>query len=330
MAGREPKPWYWGARGEWMVTIKGERHRLGPDYEQAKQKFHLLMAGEEPALPEAERDWMYVSEVLDEFKCYIQAEDSETTLDWYLRYLEPFDKKHGLKRADKLTRDEVREWVCDNWKTQPSRRAAYRSIKSAFRKAVNECKLMSPIATMKLPEEVSREHVVRQPAYDKLLAAIKDERFADLIRFVWLTGARPQEAYSADDRHVELKEKRIVIPASEAKGKKRARVIYLPPDALKIVKKYMGHGMIFRTADERPFDKDIVRQRFRTLESKVKFRYCLYHFRHAFAYRSLVAGVDAMTVATLMGHKSTRMLEKVYGHLMTAHQHLRKELAKTK
>ncbi|MES2791573.1 MAG: tyrosine-type recombinase/integrase [Planctomycetota bacterium] len=333
MAGRPNKPWFRASRGEWFVKIDGVQHRLGPDKTEADRQFHLLMAGEATTEPEpTKREWLYASEVADEFQIYIKAENSEKTLDWYCQYLDPFKERFLTQRADKFTVDAVREWVTKKWKTSPSRRAAFRCIKSAFRKAVNECKLMSPIASMKLPEEANRDHVVSREDYEVLLAEITDDTFGDLIKFVWLTGARPQEAYIVEDSQVDLKEQRIVIPAKKSKGKKRARVIYLPPDALKIVEAHMGNGTLFRTKQGISFDKDIVRQRFRTLASNeaIKFRYCLYHFRHAFAYRSLVAGVDALTVATLMGHTSTRMLEKVYGHLMKAHGHLRKELAKTK
>ncbi|MDB5344290.1 MAG: site-specific tyrosine recombinase XerC [Schlesneria sp.] len=330
MAGRSPKPWFRASRGEWYVQIKGETHRLGADKAEADRQFHLLMAGEEPEPLPVDRDWMYVAEVVDEFKCFIKEENAETTLDWYLQYLEPFQQTHGMKRADKLTRDEVRDWVNKRWPTLPSRRAALRCIKSAFRKAANDGKFFSPIAAMKLPEETNRDHVVSKKDYEKLLAAITDENFKDLIRFIWMTGARAQEACIILDEFVELKEKRIVIPARLAKGKKRARVIYLPPEALKIVKARMGNGLIFQTRSGTAFTKDLVRQRFEKLEAAVHFRYCLTHFRHAFAHRSLTAGIDSLTVATLLGHSSTRMLERVYGHLMKAHDHLRKELAKAK
>lgn len=332
MAGRSPKPWYRAARNEWCVEIKGVTYRLGPDKAEADRKFHLLMAGDAlPTIPQATtRDWLYASEVVDEFQILVQREDSEATLKWYCRYLDPFRKAFLKHRADKVSVDAVRDWGFRKWKTASSRRAAFRCIKSAFRKAMSECKLMSPIAAMRIPEDASRDHVVTRKDYQALLAAITDSTFADLIKFVWLTGARPQEALIVEDAHVDVAEQRIVLPAKKSKGKKRARVIYLTEEALKLVKTKMGFGRLFRNQQGRPYDKDIVRMRFRTLEKTVQFRYCLYHFRHAFAYRSLVAGVDALTVATLMGHTSTRMLEKVYGHLMQAHGHLRKELAKTK
>jgi integrase len=44
-------------------------------------------------------------------------------------------------------------------------------------------------------------------------------------------------------------------------------------------------------------------------------RYCLYSFRHSFAQRLLVAGVDSLTVSALLGHVDGSMLAKVYSHL---------------
>jgi integrase len=52
-------------------------------------------------------------------------------------------------------------------------------------------------------------------------------------------------------------------------------------------------------------------------------KYCLYHFRHSWATRALERGVDAVTVAVLMGHSDTRMLTRVYQHLSQNASHLR-------
>jgi integrase len=51
-------------------------------------------------------------------------------------------------------------------------------------------------------------------------------------------------------------------------------------------------------------------------------KYCLYHLRHSWATRALERGVDAVTVAVLMGHTDTRMLMRVYQHLSQNPTHL--------
>lgn len=41
-AGRPPCPWYWKARGEWYVTLRGKRYRLGADQQTAEAWFREL------------------------------------------------------------------------------------------------------------------------------------------------------------------------------------------------------------------------------------------------------------------------------------------------
>lgn len=55
-------------------------------------------------------------------------------------------------------------------------------------------------------------------------------------------------------------------------------------------------------------------------------KYCLYNFRHSFATRALESGLDAVTVAELMGHADTRMLSRVYQHLFQRPTHLKNAL----
>ena len=57
-------------------------------------------------------------------------------------------------------------------------------------------------------------------------------------------------------------------------------------------------------------------------------RYSLYTFRHSWCTHALERGVDAVTVATLMGHKDTTMISRHYAHLMQRRDHLRDSVRK--
>lgn len=54
-------------------------------------------------------------------------------------------------------------------------------------------------------------------------------------------------------------------------------------------------------------------------------RYSLYGFRHSWATRALQSGLDALTVAVLMGHNDPSTLSRVYQHLSHNPEHLRKQ-----
>jgi integrase len=116
-----------------------------------------------------------------------------------------------------------------------------------------------------------------------------------------------------------------VFHASEAKIKTRARIVYLTEAALEITKRRMlkfPEGPIFRNTKGRPWTASSVSCRFDRLRKKLGIKYCLYNFRHSFATRLLEAGVDALTVAILLGHADVSMLGKVYQHLSHSPQYL--------
>jgi integrase len=65
------------------------------------------------------------------------------------------------------------------------------------------------------------------------------------------------------------------------------------------------------------------RHRIAQLAKRHAPRYSLYTFRHSWCTRALERGVDAVTVAVLMGHRDTTMISRVYAHLMQRRDHLR-------
>ena len=107
---RPPRPWWNEDRGEYNVNIRGVRHRLGPDKEEAERNFHELMAKpvEAPVKPDA------VVAVIDEFVDYLSRKERRTQ-ESYQRHCQSFVdwlKKEGLSKivvAD-LKPLHVRKW----------------------------------------------------------------------------------------------------------------------------------------------------------------------------------------------------------------------------
>src|SRR5690606_34664862 len=142
----------------------------------------------------------------------------------------------------------------------------------------------------------------------------------------------PQELRNVEVRHVDLENSRWVFPPAESKGKKRHRIIYLSSVALELTRKQLKRfpsGPLFRTQNRSPWQMDSGGCNFTRLKERTGRRLCLYVFRHSFATRMLIAGVDPMTVATLLGHADTSMLGKVYQHLCQRPDHLLVSLNRT-
>jgi site-specific recombinase XerD len=72
-----------------------------------------------------------------------------------------------------------------------------------------------------------------------------------------------------------------------------------------------------------PWTTDAVNCAFQRVEKKLGKKYCLYVIRHSWATHALARGVDALTVAILMGHRDPSTLARVYQHVSQNPEYLR-------
>jgi integrase len=321
---RESKPWYWEARKTWAVYIDGVKHILGPDKAEATRQFHNLMGREKsPQRPVGPNS---VTALLDDFLTWTQENRSGKTYRGYKDYCQSFVSKYPTLRSDQLTSAEVTAWLNGQttWNAT-TKRGAITALMRAFNWAVkNRGLVKNPIIGMEKPAAKTRTQIIAADEFEAILNTIKDSCFAELLKVSYDCGGRPQEVKQLEARHVDLAKQRAVLPADEAKGKKRARVIYFPtPRALEIIKRQVEkfpQGKIFRNRRGRAWSASAVKCRFARLEEKLGKRYRQYDFRHTFITRKLLAGVDSHVVATLAGHADTTMIHKVYSAVAEDHQ----------
>jgi integrase len=321
--------WYWKARKFWCVTINGKRHKLAREKEAAKTEFHRLMS-QVPAKPSAES----IAALLDAFVVFSAESKAATTAKWYETYLQDFLDyltAHGHRPAtlspSRLTPRIVRAWA-DRPGKDPKRgkptRARITAVKAAYRWAHSEGWIdANPIAAMRRPAAPKREELVSLAEMKAILRNVKDRCFRFLLIVSWDSGARPQELRRLRDIHVDLDKQRCVLPASEAKGKKKGRVIYLTARAVRIIRRLLQvGGHVFRNSIGRPWTASAVKCRFARLEKNLGRRYCQYLWRHSFATRKLKAGVSPIVVAELLGHSDVSTLAKVYQHVAQDPAHM--------
>jgi len=327
------KPFFRTARNAWFVQVGNRQIKLAADRDEAFARYHELMT--KPALPvvtQAEAQRLVVV-IVDEFLEWCEKHRAPDTYRWYKDRLESFCKTiEPTLTADQLKPHHVQKWV-DNYPValkSGSRRNLIASIKRAMKWAEEQGYIeRSSLTHMKKPGCGRKELVVTPEQYQALLDRTKDQQFKDLLTVTWETGCRPQESLRVEARHVDIAGNRWVFPASESKGKKIPRVVYLTPKALEITTRLMGEhptGALFRNRDGLAWTPYATNCRFRRAKKKVGVKVSLYAIRHSFATHALMNGVDCIAVSTLMGHSDPSTLAKTYQHISQSPAFMQEQL----
>jgi len=334
-----PKPFFRPNRGLWYVQINGKQINLGSDEAAAFKTYYGLMQQRDtspdapPPIPTANQRLVVV--IVDEFLDWSQKHQAAKTYRWYKDRLNSFVATiDSALTADQLKPHHVQKWVDNYGKPlkSGSRRNLIASMKRAMKWAEEQGYVArSPLTHMKKPGCGRKEQVVTPEQYAALLARYKDQNFKDLLTITWETGCRPQESLRVEARHVDLAANRWFFPASESKGKKIPRIVYLTTTALEITKRLMEKhptGPLFRNTDGLPWTPCATNCRFQTVKRKLGVKFSLYALRHSFATHALMNGVDCITVSTLMGHSDPSTLAKTYQHISQSSAFMTEQLKK--
>ncbi len=313
---RHPKPWYRKSRGKWYVCIGGFQHDLGGNQHKAWNKYHELMAdtgkmGEDPR----------VSQIVHRFLEWSRGEHTPGTHGWYKLYLDQFvgSIPKALKISE-LIPDHVTRWVD---KTYPkadcspsTRHGACRTVVRAINWARKQG-LIDKRLSLEMPTPTRRETYVTADQYASILK-VTARPFRDLIEILRHTGARPETVRLVEARHLDRNLRCWTIEKGFTKKIKRKRTVPLDDRAFELCCDWADAyptGPMFRNRYGEPWTGRALIEQCRKARKKVGFKFTAYSFRHTFATDALKSGLDAVTVARLMGHTSTRMLDTVYSHL---------------
>jgi integrase len=300
---RKSSPWYWEERGGWYVNIAGKREILGEHPADApkpkksaktgkwnapkeiEDAFHKLMTGgrseqtaaslgPQATVPQATAPEDDVLGLLDDFLTWCFENRDEATAARYKRFCKDFVKAgYGKLAVSALTSKHVTEWLAGltTWNST-TKRNAITALQRAFNWACKNRGLdKSPLRGMEKPAAKRRSSIITPADFDFVLTFVKDQAFKDLLIVSYDSGCRPQEVKRLEARHIQIDMRRAVIPAEEAKGKRRPRTIYFPTDraleAIERLRKQHPSGPLFRNAKGNAWTAYAVHCRFRYLET---------------------------------------------------------------
>lgn len=317
--GRRSHIWWWKARKAYYVKIAGKRIRLHEDREKAEEAYHRLKLDENVELVPPEPETSAIAAVFGLFLEWLSKNRAPETLKWYQTRLGYFLADHPDFTCEILKPIHVQSWLDSKKWSSGHKRGCVTALKGAFNWAVKmELLERSPIRGLEKPAAGKREEFLTKSEFEEVLSHFKDQEFCDVLRFMWFTGARPQELVKIEARHV--KPGHVLFPRLESKGKKRERIVFLVPEAQEIVDRLAAknrEGPIFRNRRGGPWKANNFACRFQRLEEKLGVQHCMYKIRHGFAHYALTeAKLAPEVVASLLGHSDTRQLMQTYGHMV--------------
>lgn len=321
---RQSKMWFRKDRKVWMVTINGKRHNLGPNKRKATEKFYELMAEKDHAVA-IETDTL--AELLDDFLTWTYENRAQKTADRYKDFCNDFCQTYGRVIVSELSPAHVTRWLSQRPTWNPTtKRNAITAVNRGFNWAVKNLGLRrNPIAGMEKPTALTRTTIVEDGEFEWLLENCNDA-FRELMIVSWDCGSRPQETKRIEAKQVNLDQQVVIITAAEGAKGGFTRSFYIPTDrSMEIIRRLceeQPEGPIFRNTRGNPWTKDAVKCQFQRLRDRYGKEFTHYALRHSYITRKLKAGVDSHVVATLAGHKNTRMIDQVYSHVSQDHAYM--------
>lgn len=266
---RRPTPWYWEDRSAWYVTIAGVRHKLADTKKEAFDRFYELMR--QPKRRKVSPHSLVA--IIDEFLDWVQKHRSPANYEGYRYRLQRFVDRWPDLRPDELRPFHVEKWA-DAFKiSRTTRRNYLRAVKRCMRWAKQQGYIDdNPVADLEVPSGENREVVIRAEEFERLLTYVRDDAFRRLLLVAWETGCRPQEILKVTAGHVDIANARWVFKKSEAKMKRKVRVIYLGDQALAITQRLMAEnpaGPLFRNRAGRPWTTLAVNCHFKRLRVRM-------------------------------------------------------------
>jgi integrase len=292
----------------------------------------LLKLEPKPESIPSPRPGVTLKEAADRFLADAGQRLKPTTMNWYHQAVGRLANGLGGLPIGTINHTGIIEWVSAQEWGDTSRAHALSILSVFFRWVIAEgFATTNPVSRIRKPRARSRgEDAIITPQVHKRLLAKASPTLKPLLILLHETGARPSEIARLTASDIDFANGFAKLQDHKTAGKTgKPRLIMLSEKALVIVRrlaKSYPHGPLVRNQLGIPWGKDCICLAFRRLAKRAGVRATAYGYRHTFATDALAKGIPDAHVAALLGHSSTAMLHKHYGHL-TAQSRVLKDAA---
>lgn len=325
---RFPRPFFRKRTGQWYVQFGKKEFPLGPNKTKATAKYKQLLM--EHGLREPGKAVTF-HELCDAYWHWLNVNRKPSTVE---------SREGRLKRlkwafpparqCESVTPAEISTWAWQPIKggKSPSPTTVADKINlasSVFNWGIKHGMAhKNPVANIPRPEAKIREMHLTQKQIAHILGCIDNPELWQFCYFMLETGARTQEMFVIEAKHLQRsgpRYDRIVLEREHSKwtNRKKTRVIYLPTTVDGIVRELMRRhptGSLFRTSSGKPYNKNRLNRQMIRLRAKAGIQgLCATVFRHTYCHNRITQGQNPVILAKLMGHTNTKMIEQRYGHL---------------
>ena len=265
-----------------------------------------------------------------------QYDAAPSSIAWLRDNMRPALEAWGDRKIGSLTVPEIGAWRQSV--PEGKRYRSHRALRQVLQAAVRWHWIEDNAAVhVKNPEPRPGE-IDPFESWDELdaIAAELDETQGPMVIVLAGTGLRPEEAFGAEWRDVDLPRRMIMVRRAYAKRRlkeygKTAGSQRAVPLRARVVEALtqLPHrrGIVFPAPEGGRIEINNFRHRGWTpslAAAGVKHRR-IYDLRHTYATWSLAAGIDIFTLARRMG-TSVKMIDRTYGHLVAGADAYEREL----
>jgi integrase len=254
-----------------------------------------------------------------------QYEAAPSSMSWLRYNLETVCRRLGDEPIGQLSAQQVGAWRASL--PEPRRHPAHRALRQVLEAAVRWKWIEENVAALVKNPAPRLGEIDPFTSWDEIDAIAGELAGIEgvLVSFLAGTGVRPEEAFGAEWRDVDLDRRVLTVRRAFAKGglkdygkteRSRRRVPLRARSVAALAQLEHRRGILFPNSAGKRIDINNFRHRGWTpaLQAAGVAHRRIYDLRHTYATWSLAAGIDIFTLSRRMG-TSVAMIDRTYGHL---------------